>query len=273
MALKNFPLIGIYQAEVKELKAGREKAKLIHGSGDTRAAGNQVEQPVRKAVTSRLPLRCRVTHGHIIDVSENVSPQIDIVVADGLRSGHLFQAEDGTEFVPFESVYAIGEVKTTYYKSERYIQAFSTSIASVKTMARASTGRNHLFSFMLFVDSNDFQNEDIEALYAQAKVDELPNVVCFLDRGIVVQAAFGHNGHGDLIANHYHVHPTVDTQLGRENHWCILNWGPDSDAQNLMFLQVILSQHIDTCELAPSNLGSYLLRYTGFWKEVAVLVP
>jgi hypothetical protein len=273
MELKSLPLIGVYQLDVEQLNTQRAQAKLIHGSGDTRAAGDQVEQPVRKIVTSRLPRRCRITHGHVIDVSEMVSPQVDIIISDGIRSGHLFQAEDGTEYVPYESVYAIGEVKTTYYKSKKYIQAFSASIANIKKMRRTPTGRNPLFGFIFFVDSNDFQVADIEEFYTQSRIEDLPNVVCFLDRGVIFHGAFLRDGEGRPIVTQYHLYPKLDAKAGVENYWTYLNWGLDNHAQNLMFLHVILSQHIDSCDLEAPNLAHYLLRYLGPWKESTLFKP
>ncbi len=264
MTDKPFDLDSVYQGDVNQIYVAQQNAKIIHASRDIRASGDHVEQSARKIVTSRLPFRCRVTHGHVVDFHGRVSPQLDVIVCDGHGSHGLFQAADGTEFVPYESVYAIGEVKSTYYKAKDPIREFSNSISGIQSSHwRNVTNRNPLFSFMFFVDASTFQLNDVKELYCNTPVDALPTVICFLNRGILCHSRFGRNGYGALLPLAYHICPAEDTKPNTENHWTLLSWDANPAARNLMFLQVILSQHIETCRLEPPDLQHYLLQYIG----------
>lgn len=116
-------LAGIFQSDAEALQRARADAIRIHAT-DIRAAGNQVEQAVRDYLKRMLPPRYYVTNGHLIDSNNRVSPQLDIVIADNFSLPSLLTTRDGTEYIPITSVYAIGEVKSTYYQSQRYFERF-----------------------------------------------------------------------------------------------------------------------------------------------------
>ena len=200
-------------AEAADMVAARTKCAIIHHTSDIDAAGDEVEMCVRHILRSRIGNNYCVGHGHICDVTWKTSPQFDIVIADNALFTSLFRTANGTEYFPFETVYAVGEVKSTYRKSNDQIAKFMQACDKLKTLARqdvppsfirSHTGgfdlgsalvtdrhgkQNHLFKFMLFVDSGDFDLDDIIPLYKAASVERLPNVVCLLDRGIVVRSS------------------------------------------------------------------------------------
>ena len=111
----------IFRQDAEALRAARETAMQIH-STDIRAAGNQVEAAVREYLRRMLEPRYHVTSGHLIDPESRVSPQIDIIIADNFGLPSLLTTQDGTEYIPITSVLAIGEVKSTYYKSKGYYE-------------------------------------------------------------------------------------------------------------------------------------------------------
>jgi len=199
-----FEIRNSYQVEASRIVAARASGKLMHTSGDIPASGNEVEAAVRDVLRRRLSTRFYVGHGHIVDKHLNVSPQLDVIISDNTASPVLFEAEDGTKYFPFESVYAFGEVKTRYLSSKRYIENFCATYKNIKTqLVRQATPdnylgnnvylgegitllkkvpcRNPLFSFMLFVERGDVSDTVLTTELACATDDHLPNITCFLD--------------------------------------------------------------------------------------------
>ena len=187
----------------------REKARAIHGS-DIRAAGNEVEQAVRDYLKRMLPPRYYVTHGHLIDRSHIVSPQIDVIIADNFTLASLVTTQDGTEYVPATSVLAVGEVKSTYSASRQDYHGFHDKLTAISKMHRplientayggigphtamsdmlwVSPHRymNHLYSFLLCIDAGDFDFGKIRGLLTTSDVNQLPSTAVLLNRGIVM---------------------------------------------------------------------------------------
>jgi hypothetical protein len=197
-------LARVFQVEAAAMKAAHTRARLIHRTKDIDAAGDEVERALRMSLSKKLPVRYRVGHGHIVDKQLRTSPQLDVIIIDGIEAPVLFNADNETEYIPFESVYAIGEVKSTYYSEKHPIEAFSSTIAKVKgdldrretppgylpggVQLRSSLGistesprpLNPLFSFMFFCDAGDFEPEKVKSLYRSKPTHELPNIVCLL---------------------------------------------------------------------------------------------
>src|SRR5919107_4344941 len=121
----------LFHDEAAELKKARDRCIQIHGT-DIRAAGNEVEMAVRSFFQRMLPKRFYVTQGHLIDRNGTVSPQLDMIVSDNTTMPSLLTTADGTEYIPIDSVYAIGEIKSTFYRSQNYIAAFSETMRSLR---------------------------------------------------------------------------------------------------------------------------------------------
>ncbi|MDD9995189.1 MAG: hypothetical protein OXS35_05495 [Dehalococcoidia bacterium] len=209
---KPLDLASVLKRDAASLRLARASAALIHPS-DIRAAGNEVEKAVRDYIRRILPRQYYVTSGHLIDTQHRLSPQIDVIIADTFNLPSLYTAQDGTEYVPITSVYAIGEVKSTYYKSKGYLQKMTDTLATIAAMDRplventaykgeirddttirdmmlGSGNRflNHLFSFLFCVDAGDFQFEDIASHLRTTHVSALPSVAVLLNRGVLLRA-------------------------------------------------------------------------------------
>lgn len=209
--MKPFRIDKAYSTDAKKILDARERCAVHHEAGDVRASGIPVEVAVRDFLERRLPPQYHVSHGHIVDISLNASPQIDVIISDNESTPVLFEEDDGTNYVPYESVYLIGEIKTTYRKASRQIQAFTDINRKILTnMSRQKTPNNYigkgitlgkgfssgisvpyqnpLFSFVLFADSGDFEKDDVLEHYSTSDYKQLPNIVCFLDGRVLTKS-------------------------------------------------------------------------------------
>jgi hypothetical protein len=142
---KAFKINEVYQAEVDRLLNSRNKSRTIHKSGNIAASGDELEEPFRAVLRRRLPSKFFIGHGHIVDQELNVSPQFDVIIADNNATPILFEGENGLQYFPWESVYAIGEVKSTYVESKRPIETFAKNIRTLKQrLKRENTPSNYL---------------------------------------------------------------------------------------------------------------------------------
>ena len=268
-----------FNNEASLLRRARETCIDIHGS-DIRAAGNEVEIAVRHWLDRMLPDIVSVGHGHVIDQESNLSPQLDCILRDITHLPTLFTSADGTEYTPFESVYAIGEVKSTYYKNSRYIQNFSETLKQIDSslkrelventiycginsnsliqhMLHGSSQKylNQLFTFMLFVDSGDATTEDIADIYSAIDDAYLPDIAVLLNGCVVIKAALNDNA---LQIYKYHKHAPADVR------WQIIPApkieGADAtpEGKHLGFLYYCLINHIEESLLEGPNLGKYM---------------
>ncbi len=132
-----------------------------------------------------------------------------MIISDNHNLPTLLRTNDKTEYYPCESVYAIGEIKSTYKNSEKPIQKFCNTIKIIKDdMNRKSivntnysyrkTGSipksatiqdiyinspnkilNPLFNFIIFVDSGDMNITSLKNIYGQFSNNYLPNLIKF----------------------------------------------------------------------------------------------
>jgi hypothetical protein len=175
-------------------------------SSDIRAAGNEVEIAVRKWLGRMLPDTVSVGHGHIIDPNSQISPQLDCILRDRSHLPTLFTAADGTEYTPIDSIFAYGEIKSTYYKSSKYIQCFADTKKKMREdlvhtlientakeglqddtlmhhfwFGSSQPYLNQIFTFMLFVDSGDASTDDLTEIYSTTDDRDLPDIAVFLN--------------------------------------------------------------------------------------------
>lgn len=129
---RTFPITKVYHEDVQALLSSRRAGAVIHSTGDIRASGDETEIALRHFLRKRLPQKYLVGHGHVVDRFLTVSPQCDVIIADNSATPVLLEGKDGLQYFPYESVYAIGEVKATYYQSGRPISAFSNTIKEIK---------------------------------------------------------------------------------------------------------------------------------------------
>lgn len=264
----------------REILAAREQGGQIHGTSDIRAAGNEVEVAVREYVARTLPSKFHVTHGHLIDRVGAVSPQLDIIVSDNALLPALMRARDGTEYVPFDSTYAFGEVKATYRDSDQPIQKFSSIVHHIKNellrpeipntafggdnkgdallfdMVHGSPNRirNPLFTFMLFVDAGDFDGAKVTEFFAATGDEALPNVIVFLNAGVIFAGTI--NEGGQVLINRY---PEYHPEKGTSWHFSEIP-GPAvslPEGNHLAFLYYNLILHLAECQIDNSFSSKY----------------
>ncbi len=244
----------IFASDAKVLVDAREKARTVHKS-DIRAAGNEVEVPVRDYLRRMLPPRYYVTHGHLIDTGQRVSPQLDVIIADNFSLPSLLTTRDGTEYVPATSVLAVGEVKSTYSHSRKDYECFHKKLVTISQMHRplventvhqgisgsssirdtvlGSSNKylNNLYSFLFSVDGGDFGFGKVRNLLALTDINQLPNSAIFLNMGIVAYA-----NRSRLGGLHKYPNEVSSNDYG----WCFLETvGPEEgsvEGANLSFL-------------------------------------
>jgi len=278
MTETTLPIRELFELEALTLTTAREKNKIIHQMKNIRSAGDEVEEAVRNFFSRRLAKRCLVGHGHIVDKHGLVSRDLDVIVADSMDFPSLQENRDGREYFPFESVYAIGEVKSTYDKSKEPIHKFVESIRFAKqslkrdpaphnfvgtgfgngiTLNGASNGPgrpylNPLFTFMLFVNSGDFAKEDIEALFAETPREFLPNAVCLLDKGVLLY-------HKNLSSapNHYHAVPIPEFENDTDCVWAL---APLASSESLAMLWTMICDFLTGTTLLRPHYLDYAKR-------------
>ena len=86
----------------------REYRNLISHPGEK---GALIEQAVREELEHFLPETVGVSHGFVVDSSNEISKQMDIIIYDKLRTPRILVSR-GAQIFPVEATYACGEVKT-----------------------------------------------------------------------------------------------------------------------------------------------------------------
>ncbi|MBI3259466.1 MAG: hypothetical protein HYZ54_08350 [Ignavibacteriae bacterium] len=211
--LPKFDIDIFFQQDADDIFGARKKGKAIHRTKDIDAAGDEIELPVKEIIKKRLPQQYYVGQGHIVDSDLNTSGQFDIMIADNKGSPILFSSQNNTDYLTYESIYAVGEIKSTYYKNKPYVKDFIEKIKNVnEQLVRTKTPpeqitqdlifnsqngiiissndtrpyKNPLLKFMLFVDSNDLDVNQLGTTLLSYENVHLPNVIYFLDKGVLL---------------------------------------------------------------------------------------
>ena len=274
----SFDLNRAFASDASELAQARERAKIAHPS-NIRAAGDEVEEAVRSYLQRMLPPSYRVTKGHVIDRTGAVSPQLDIVITDSRGFASLMTTSDGTEYIPFTSVYAVGEIKSTYYKSEaplgkmhevlRKLAAMERPLVEntlhggmsgeslMSDMARPSRHRyfNNLFSFLFCVDAGDFAFGDVKPLLADSDASHLPNMTVLLNMGTVFYSRREVTQSAGYL-------PYPNEKADPNCDWCFVSGNPvppgTAAGAHLSMLWSALIAHLSESYLEPPNATSYM---------------
>lgn len=275
-----------FQLDAERLRHERDKSKVVHSTGDIRAAGNQVEAAVREYLRRMLPDRYYVTHGHLIDERHQVSPQLDVIIADNYTLPSFLTTADGTEYVPVTSVYAVGEVKSTYYQSQQYILEFQDKLTRVSELERpplkntAYKGNvgggtrlidalwvsdnehlNHMFSFLLCIDGGDFDFERVKPLLLEADPATLPGMTVLLNRGVMMFAKV--NEAGEFKFFKYPDRKRLDSHDWSFAEAAPLDGGPP-EGSHLALLYGALIEHLTNSRLEPTSAYRYTKQFRVF---------
>lgn len=277
-------LAGIFTSEAKRLQRARERAIQLH-STDIRAAGNEVEQAVRDYLKLMLPPRYYVTSGHLIDSGNLISPQLDVIIADNFGLPSLLTTRDGTEYVPITSVYAIGEVKSTYYRSENPYGRANHSLREISRMdrplventayagmkssttfidiVRGSRNKylNNLYAFLMCIDGGDFAFEKVKTFLSSADPELLPNISVLLNRGIVL---YGKRDEQRGIRQYNYPNEAEHS----DGDWCFLEGaakaGGTIEGNHLATLYGALVDHLSGSHLDPPSAYRYTTQMQAF---------
>jgi hypothetical protein len=295
MGVPKFDIDTFFKQDAARIFSAREKGIAIHKTKDIDAAGDEIELPVRDIIANRLPKQYYVGQGHIVDSNLNTSGQFDILIADNKGSPLLFSSENGTDYLTYESIFALGEIKSTFYKSKKYIEEFTNKINSVNehlsrrptppnqvtqdfefasggvitiTSSEDRPYKNPLFKFMFFVNSGDADFGQICMTLNSTDNRNVPNVVVFLDRGIILKAEI----HATVVMNTGQ--PGTSTQLipGAVNLYpeftkpdfaglqrsVFYEFEPEStSASCLAYIVYALNTHITNCMVLKPDLIKY----------------
>jgi hypothetical protein len=240
------------------------------------AGGNEVELTVKDFFQKKLPNKYYVSSGHIIDQNLCVSNQFDIIVADNQKSPILYQTLDETEFLSFESIYLVGEVKKSWYnaKNEDHFTKWKTILRELKTdfhrhkvspnfidiggkgleiESKTTTNpfKNPLFSFFFMGTSAKLNPSFLQKTFDEADWATLPNVTCILDQGIIVNVQRDKLEKNELKINLY---PEF---VNRENNeWVLLKF--NSSGKTLGSFYFLILEHLNTCVLSQPDMLAYM---------------
>lgn len=283
-------LAGIFKSDAEALQRAREEAIRVHPT-DIRAAGNQVEQAVRDYLKRMLPPRYYVTSGHLIDSSNLVSPQLDVIIADNFSLPSLLTTKDGTEYVPVTSVYAIGEVKSTYYQSQCYFEKFHYVLQQISEMdrtlventihggikgssritdmVRGSKNKylNNLYAFLICVDGGDFDFNRVKTLLSSVDPGLLPNMCVLLNKVIV---CYGKMDEQEGISIHKY---PVEVEQSDYDWFCAAGAeaeGGSIPGTHLAALYGALVEHLSNSDLEPPSAYRYTAKMSAFRRSSLV---
>ncbi len=283
---KLFEIENLYQLDALEIFHSRAKSKIIHKTSDIKSAGNEIEETIRRIVRSKLPTNFYTTNGHIVDKNLKSSNQFDIIIADNSTSPVLFTTNDKTDYITYESVYAVGEIKSSYEKYKNQIGEFIEKCKYVDTELKRDLTtpdyfidniklqlpdfmslqsedqrpyKNPLFKFMIFVNSDNFdldaQRNKIGNLFTHNDNKYLPNIICFLDKGIFV--------YGKVENDNFSSVELFPEFLSKDHNlykWSLCEMGNEGfiSASNLAFLMFSITHHLNICHLLKANIHNYL---------------
>jgi hypothetical protein len=126
--------------------------------------------------------------------------------------------------------------------------------------------QNPLFAFLLAVDAGDFRVPDMEKLYSSMPIERLPNVLCLLNRGLLVNCSVPDNRQSGEPPR-INITPEFNVERpGYANKWVLLEPRDDENAlgMSLAGLFFMITSHLRTCRLMPPNMAEYLDRLFQF---------
>lgn len=121
--------LGLQEQMRVKLASGREI--LFHPT----TKGDASELNWKEWLETYLPKRYQVDKAFVIDSNNRFSQQLDLVIYDRQYSPFVFN-QDGSIYIPAESVYAVFEVKQEINKE--YLEYAGEKIKSVRTLNRTS---------------------------------------------------------------------------------------------------------------------------------------
>lgn len=256
-----FELLKVYKTFKDQLLISGDISNILIDNSNIPAAGNQVENSVRIFLKQMLPNRISISQGHIIDKKSKISYQQDILISDNLNSKFLIKTLDETELLPFETIYATGEVKKTLslVNIESLIKSIThtkhklirnklapnvfpigSNFVETKDNYTNSDFANPILTFMFSLDfSKPTERSKIEKyISAQKNWELLPNAIFILKQGTYLLIDKNKIKQGKLEIKLY---PEFIKDKS-EVEWIFLKLDPEKTLAYMIFL---LSQHIN----------------------------
>jgi hypothetical protein len=120
---------------------------------------------------------------------------------------------------------------------------------------------------MLFVDSGSFTPDHLTDLYTARPDLELPNLLCFLDKGIVVNARISVDeaaGMGTIQT--VNLRPEFNDVFDSSNQWVFMPFGNEENRLgiNFCFLHFALLFHLSNSRLMPPDMLAYMNRFFSY---------
>lgn len=275
-------------SDAEEIISSRSECHDILETGDIAAAGVEPEKAVREVLKRRLSSQYLVTFGHIVDEQLHVSNEFDVIIADRASAPPLYTTSDGTQYVPYEAVYCVGEVKASYKLGELkkfcskikkletelkrehlpvgVMQFGDMTVENFKTPKEPKGIKNPLFSFYIAAGSNGMVTDKMLKNISEQAGTYWPHVPCIITilSQLTILCARVNNLHGDNcesfesiltpnMASHY-------AEEGDSCHWIAVKPSSSSHAAaiNLACLLTNLSTFLDLAVLTHPKLFNYL---------------
>lgn len=280
-----------------EIHSTREKVKLIHSTKDIKCAGDELEIVLREKIQERLPSKYHVGQGHIIDNNLNLSTQTDILITD-TNTPFIMKSKNMTEYLPYESIYAYGEIKTSYKKEHvfEFIERIkdTNSRLTRKEMANNyfSLGgkfgitniqktnapyNNPIFKFLIICDSGQLNENDIYTdlsdKFSKEEYGNLPDCILLLDKGLIFNCTIEIENHENHIGKINIL--TEYLKKGENYKWTFSPFGdgkPESGAHWGIFISM-LYEAVITIQLEPPNILEYFRKINKTVPSGKVLSP
>lgn len=274
LSIKDF-----FWQDVLKIQNACKQADIIRGQAkNIRTSGDEVEITMRNFFKEKLAPKYHVTTGHIVDESMTITPQLDVIIADNIKSPVLVTLTDNTQYVFYETVYAIGEVKKSWY-NDSLLEEFSKTLKTIKTqLSREDVGknvlecgdnmlriksevttnprRNMLFNFMLFAEGSA-KFDKIKKTIDATPNEYLPNVMVFMGAGVVVNVNKALLDENKVEINLY---PELVTK--EEGEWIFI--GLDEENQRLTYLYMLLLEHLKQTVVSTPNIQNYTRKIITF---------
>lgn len=261
-----------YRHDYEKIQMASRLASVIQrDEADIRAGGNEVEISVRDFFKTRLAPKYHVSDGHIIDKELNVSQQMDIIISDAIKNPVFDTHADGTELVFYDSVFAFGEVKKSYY-SPNILSKFADNICRFKALMKrdviepnvlecandmitikrpvvSNVQRNMLFTFLFIVKNDNLDFDVMKKELNEMDNEVAPNMVVVLDSGIFVNIC-----KSEMTENHQPIinlyPPRVDNQ-----EWRLLTF--DNPTGVLNYAHILIQEHLRTTIVKAPDFLQY----------------
>lgn len=255
----------IIETIIGEINEAKRKSSSIHGAGNIKSSGDEVEDLIREKISLFIPERYLVKQGHIVNSEGKVSNQLDIIIFDRLNTPKFFESKDNTVFYPIESVLAIGEIKKTlrpkdlieFGKKIRYLKedmkrhlipnsvfggtlSNDSSLSDMINMRTDRKYKNPLFSFIFAIDE-----EKIEELEVDDENKYMPNDVYVLNHGMFLSGKIENNR---IVSQLEDEHEEVEglIHVAKPGVLCMAT----------MFNQLI--DHLNKCYIEPFSVSKYM---------------